>query len=62
MAEIQIPTAACRDVSTTSRMDHEVISFAVFLVYRAKRMHAPVADALTPHAPTTPSDVTPLQV
>jgi hypothetical protein len=38
----------------TSRTDHEVISFAVFLEYRAKRMHAPVTDALAPNAPTAP--------
>ena len=39
------------------RPDHETVSFAVFLEYRARRMRAPVIDGLapTPDRPTTPA-------
>ena len=40
------------------RPDHETVSFAVFLEYRARRMRAPVVEgtAPTPDLPTTPAD------
>jgi hypothetical protein len=62
MTEFKVPSVACGETSATSRTDHEVISFAVFLVYRAKRMHAPVNDALSSNAPATPLNVVPFQV
>jgi hypothetical protein len=54
MTEAQIPPIALRDATATPRPEHELISFAVFLDYRAKRMRAPVADGPKPDAPTTP--------
>ena len=56
MAEAVTPPSAPRDVTAPHRTDHELVSFAVFLDYRAKRMRAPVADAPTPDAPTTIAD------
>ena len=57
MTEPAIP--ASHDVMTPApRSDHEMVSFAVFLEYRARRMRAPVVDgtAPTPDLPTTPAD------
>lgn len=61
MTESKVPSVACGETPATSRTDHEVISFAVFLTYRAKRMHAPVNDPLSSHVPAPPLNV-PLEV
>jgi len=56
MTEPAIP--AFQDIMTpVPRSDHETVSFAVFLEYRARRMRAPVVDgtAPTPDLPTTPA-------
>ena len=56
MTEPAIP--ASHDVMTPApRSDHEMVSFAVFLEYRARRMRAPVIDGVapTPDRPTTPA-------
>jgi len=55
MTEPAIP--AFQDVVTpVPRPDHETVSYAVFLEYRARRVRAPVVDgtAPTPGFPTTP--------
>ena len=43
-----------------TRSDHELVPFAVFLEYRARRMRAPVVEgevpAPTPADPTPPED------
>lgn len=54
MTEFKVPSVACVETPATSETNHEVISFAVFLLYRAKRMQAPVIDAPAPNAPTSP--------
>ena len=57
MTEPAIP--APRDIITpVPRSDHETVSFAIFLEYRARRMRAPVVagTAPTPDLPTTPAD------
>ena len=56
MTEPAIPPGVRRDVTAAPRPDHELISFAVFLDYRARRMRAPVGDVPTPDAPTTLAD------
>ena len=56
MAEAVTPPGAPGDVTAAHRTDHELVSFAVFLDYRAKRMRAPVGDVPTPDAPTTLAD------
>jgi hypothetical protein len=56
MAEAVIPPGAPGDVTAAHRAEHELVSFAVFLDYRAKRMRAPVGDVPTPDAPTTLAD------
>jgi hypothetical protein len=43
-------------VTALARGDHELISFAVFLDYRARRMRAPVGTPPTPGIPATPAD------
>ena len=53
MAEAVIPPGAPGDVTGGHRTDHELVSFAVFLDYRARRMRSPVGDVPTPDAPTT---------
>ena len=53
MAETVVPPGAPGDVTAAHRTDHELVPFAVFLDYRARRMRAPVGDAPTPDAPTT---------
>ena len=55
MAETVIPASDPGDVTAAHRTDHELVSFAVFLDYRARRMRAPVAKP-TPGAPTTLAD------
>ena len=57
--ENAVPAGSLRDVSATSRSDHELISFAVFLDYRARRMRAPVAGMRTPDAPAGPLRIEP---
>lgn len=44
-------------VTPVPRSEHETVSFAVFLEYRARRMRAPVVEgpAPTPDLPTTPA-------
>jgi hypothetical protein len=42
MTEPAIPPGALPDATAVARGDHELISFAVFLEYRARRMRAPV--------------------
>lgn len=59
MTEPAIPAGTIRDATAVHRTDHELISFAVFLDYRAKRMRAPVAEVPTPDEPTTPKGVAP---
>jgi hypothetical protein len=57
MTEPAIPPR--QDIITpVPRSDHETVSFAVFLEYRARRMRAPVVEgtAPTPDLPTTPAD------
>ncbi len=57
MTEPAIP--ALRDIITlVPRSDHEMVSYAVFLEYRARRMRAPVVGGMapTPDFPTTPAD------
>ena len=56
MAEAAIPPGAPGDVTAGRRTDHELVSFSVFLDYRAKRMRAPVAAEPTPDAPPTLAD------
>ena len=41
-------------VTPVPRSEHETVSFAVFLEYRARRMRAPVANIPTPD-PTAPA-------
>jgi len=55
MTKLKVPSVVCVETPATSRTNHEIISFAVFLDYRAKRMHAPVTDAMAPNAPTAPT-------
>lgn len=54
MTKLKVPSVVCVETPATSRTNHEIISFAVFLDYRAKRMHAPVSDAVAPNASTAP--------
>ena len=56
MTEPAIPPGALPGTTAVARSDHELISFAVFLDYRARRMRAPLGDAPTPDAPTTIAD------
>jgi len=56
MAEAVIPPGAAGDETAAHRIDHELVSFAVFLAYRARRMRAPVGDVPAPDAPTTIAD------
>jgi hypothetical protein len=57
MAEAVIPPGALADVTAAHhQIDHELVSFAVFLDYRARRMRAPVGDVAPPDAPTTLAD------
>jgi hypothetical protein len=59
MAEALIPPVDRGDVTAVTagpRTDHELVSFAVFLDYRAKRMRAPLAEVPAPDAPTTLAD------
>jgi hypothetical protein len=56
MAEAVIPPGAPGDVTAAHHTDHELVSFAVFLDYRARRMRAPVGDVPAPDAPTTLAD------
>jgi hypothetical protein len=56
MAEAVIPPVDLGEVTAARRADHELVSFAVFLDYRAKRMRAPVGDVPAPDAPTTLAD------
>jgi len=56
MTEPAIPPGALPDVTALARGDHELISFAVFLDYRARRMRAPVGTPPTPGIPATPAD------
>ena len=60
MTEPPIPAGALRDVTAAPRPDHELISFAVFLDYRARRMRAPVANRPTPDAMAPPLGVEPV--
>ena len=58
MTEPAIP--ASHDVMTPApRSDHEMVSFAVFLEYRARRMRAPVAGTPAPDAPAGPLRIEP---
>jgi hypothetical protein len=59
MTEPAIPPGARGDATAAARADHELISFAVFLDYRARRMRAPVGDVPPPDAPTAPVDIVP---
>jgi len=43
-----------RHTGDMSRLDHETVSFAEFLDYRARRMRAPVVDAPAPPGVITP--------
>ncbi len=57
MTEPAIP--ALRDIITPlPQSDHEPVSYAVFLEYRARRMRASAVERplTTPDAPTTPED------
>jgi len=57
MAEAVIPPGALGDATADHhRIDHELVSFSVFLDYRARRMRAPVGDVPTPDTPTTLAD------
>ena len=56
MSEPAIPPGATGEVTAAHHTDHELISFAVYLDYRARRMRAPLGDAPTPDAPTTIAD------
>jgi hypothetical protein len=57
MTEPAIP-ALQGSITPVPRSDHETVSFAVFLEYRARRMRAPVVESTgpTPDRPTTPAD------
>jgi len=56
MTEPAIPPGALPDATAVARGDHELISFAVFLDYRARRMRAPVGTVPAPDTPTTLAD------
>jgi len=56
MTEPAIPPGALPGTTAVARSDHELISFAVFLDYRAKRMRAPVGTLPTEDTPTTLTD------
>ena len=56
MTEPAIPSGTIRDAKAGHRTDHELITFAVFLDYRAKRMRAPVGTLPTEDTPTTLTD------
>jgi len=56
MSEPAIPPGATGEVTAAHHTDHELISFAVFLDYRARRMRAPVGTPPTPGIPATPAD------
>jgi hypothetical protein len=56
MSEPAVPPGVLPDVTANPRTDHELISFAVFLDYRARRMRAPVGTVPTPDTPTTIAD------
>ena len=56
MTEPAIPPGATGDGTASHHTDHELVSFAVFLAYRARRMRAPLGDVPTPGAPTTLAD------
>ena len=60
-SESGIPAGALRDVTAAPRADHELISFAVFLEYRARRMRAPLASMPAPDAPAGPVDIEPVE-
>jgi len=55
MTELKVSSVVCVETPATSRTNHEIVSFEVFLDYRAKRMRAPVTDAVDPNAPTAPT-------
>ena len=59
MTKAVLPPRAPDDTTAGPKTDHELISFAVFLDYRARRMRAPVAEPPSPEAPTT--DTVPVQ-
>jgi len=61
MSEPAVPPGVLPDVTANPRTDHELIPFAVFLAYRARRMRAPVAEVPTPDAPTTPLGIVPVK-
>ena len=61
MTEPAVPPVSRRDTTAAPRTDHELISFALFLEYRARRMRAPVDKVPTPHAPPTHVDVEPVE-
>jgi len=56
MTEPAIPPGALPGTTAVARSDHELISFAVFLDYRAKRMRAPVGTLPSEDTPTTLTD------
>jgi hypothetical protein len=54
MTEAAIPPDAVPDASAAPRIEHELIPFAVFLDYRARRMRGPVTTLPTTGAKTPP--------
>ena len=54
MTEAAIPLDAVPDGSAPARLEHELIPFAVFLEYRARRMRAPVTAVPTTGVITLP--------
>jgi len=59
MTEPAVPPVSRRDTTAGPRTDHELISFALFLEYRARRMRAPVAGTPAPDAPAGPLRIEP---
>jgi len=56
----RVSSVMTEDTTPVLPAEHEVIPFAVFLVYRARRMRAPVVEGAgpTPDLPTPPDDPT----
>jgi hypothetical protein len=59
MSEPASPPGVLLEATAVPRTDHELITFAVFLDYRARRMRAPVVEQPTPDAPTRPPRIVP---
>ena len=61
MTEPAVPPVSLRDATAAPRPDHELISFALFLEYRARRMRAPVGKVPTPDARAAHLDIEPVE-